>query len=258
MSINRRRFLSLGASVSLAALSAKSVSVAQQNSAKAKIQAVAFDAFPIFDPRPVSAQAEKLFPGKGEELMNAWRIRQFEYTWLRVAAKHYSDFWKVTEDALVFAAKMVKLELPDEKRRQLMESFLTLKPWSDVPPALKSLKESGIRLAFLSNFTPNMLNSCIKSSGLEGVFEYVLSTDQAKTYKPDPLAYQLGIDTFKLKRENILFAAFAGWDASGAKMFGYPTFWVNRLSLPNEELGVTPDGTGKTLTDLVNFINNQT
>jgi 2-haloacid dehalogenase len=32
------------------------------------------------------------------------------------------------------------------------------------------------------------------------------------------------IDAFTLKREEILFAAFAGWDAAGAKWFGYPTF----------------------------------
>ena len=65
----------------------------------------------------------------------------------------------------------------------------------------------------------------------------------------------MAIDAFKLKREEILFAAFAGWDAAGAKWFGYPTFWVNRLNLPGEELGVTPDATGQDLTDLVSFVN---
>jgi len=99
-----------------------------------------------------------------------------------------------------------------------------------------------------------MLEVGIENAGLEGVFEHVLSTDQIRAYKPDPRAYQMAIDAFKLKRKEILFAAFAGWDAAGAKWFGYPTFWVNRLNLPGEELGVTPDATGQDLTDLVSFV----
>jgi 2-haloacid dehalogenase len=52
--------------------------------------------------------------------------------------------------------------------------------------------------------TPDMLDSAIKSSGLEGIFEPSLSTDRVRVYKPDPRAYQMGIDAFTLKREEIL------------------------------------------------------
>ena len=99
-----------------------------------------------------------------------------------------------------------------------------------------------------------MLAANIKSAGLDGMFEHVLSTDQARTYKPDPRGYQLAIDALKLKREEILFAAFAGWDAAGAKLFGYPTFWVNRLRLPMEELDAVPDASGDNLSQLVQFL----
>ena len=112
-----------------------------------------------------------------------------------------------------------------------------------------------MRLGFLSNFTPAMLDAAIRSSGLGGVFEHVLSTDRVRTYKPDPRAYQLGLDAFRLPREQIVFAAFAGWDAAGAKRFGYPTYWVNRLQAPPEELGVpAADGAGHSLTDLLTFV----
>jgi 2-haloacid dehalogenase len=81
-----------------------------------------------------------------------------------------------------------------------------------------------------------------------------VSTDLARTYKPDPRAYQLGVDALGLPREQILFAAFAGWDAAGARRFGYPTFWVNRLQAPPEELGAPPDGVGASLDGLVAFV----
>ena len=86
--------------------------------------------------------------------------------------------------------------------------------------------------------------AAMKNSGLEGLFEDHLTTDRVKAFKPDPRAYQMGVDAFGLKKEEIAFAAFAGWDVAGAKWFGYPTFWVNRADAPLEELGVVPDGIG--------------
>ena len=82
----------------------------------------------------------------------------------------------------------------------------------------------------------------------------MLSTDRVNEYKPSPKAYQMGIDSLKLKKEEIAFAAFAGWDAAGAKWFGYPTFWVNRQNAPLEELDVAPDGIGTDMMGLVNFV----
>jgi len=252
MTLNRRQLLKLMAGGAVASLLGNSI--VSWAASKQDIKAIAFDAFPIFDPRPIFALVETLFPGNGKELSDAWRIRQFEYQWLRALSGQYVDFWQATEEGLLYAAKQLKLEMNTEKRDQLMNAYLNLKPWPDVVPALQSLKDSNIRLAFLSNMTPEMLNTNMHNSGLDKYFEHVISTDKAKTYKPDPRAYQLGVDTLKLKREEIAFAAFAGWDVAGAKWFGYPTFWVNRAGFPNEELGVTADGMGKNLVKLVDFV----
>lgn len=56
----------------------------------------------------------------------------------------------------------------------------------------------------------------------------------AASYKPDPRAYRLGLDALQLTRNEIVFAAFGGWDAAGATTFGYPTVWVNRFGQPME------------------------
>lgn len=239
--ITRRRFVA-GATGALAGVAWR----------PASIKAIAFDAFAIFDPRSVFALADAMYPGAG--LSDEWRTRQFEYTWLRVAARRYADFWHVTEDALVFAANRLKLTLSPGSRTTLMNEFLSLSVWPDAMPALESIKRSGVRLALLSNFTPRMLAANIANAGLHGIFEHVLSTDQVKSYKPDPRAYQIGMDALKTRRGEVLFAAFAGWDAAGAKLFGYPTFWVNRQKLPGEEMGASPDGSGETLEDLVEFL----
>jgi 2-haloacid dehalogenase len=242
MFISRREFLAVAAG-SAAAAAAPAIP---------RVKAVAFDAFAIFDPRPVFALADQMFPGVG--LSDEWRTRQFEYCWLRVCSGRYEDFWKVTADSLSFAIKKLKLDISTASRDRLLNGFLALRAWPDVVPALALMRKAGLRLALLSNFTPAMLDANVKSAGLGGVFHARVSTDSCKTYKPDPRAYQLGVSTLSLTREEILFVAFAGWDAAGAKQFGYPTYWANRQRLPPEELGVLPDASGESLDELTTLV----
>lgn len=252
MTMNRRTFMHLATASAAAGLIGQPL--ASRAAPVRRYQAVAFDAFPVFDPRPIFKLADTLFPGKGAELGNAWRTRQFEYQWLRALGGQYADFWRATEDALVFAAKGAQLDLTADKRDQLMQAYLQLNAWPDALPALRTLKESGVRLVFLSNMTRAMLETNIRHAGLDGLFEQVLSTDQIHSYKPDPKAYELGVKSLGLKREHIAFAAFAGWDVAGAKWYGYPTFWVNRLKSQPEALGAAADGMGSGLDELVRFV----
>ena len=250
--LNRRDFLQQTTAVIGGALAA--LPPASSVAGERGVQAVAFDAFALLDPRPVFTLADELFPGKGAELSNLWRTRQFEYTWLRTVAGQYADFWRVTEDALRFAARALKLDLDSPKRARLMNAYLELSTWPDVPSALRSLKAAGMRLAFLSNLPKRVLEACTENSGLKDLFEHFLSTDVVKHFKPAPQAYQMAVNAFGLKREAILFAAFAGWDAAGAKWFGFPTVWVNRLNSPMEELSVLPDAACHDLSDLAAFV----
>jgi len=217
------------------------------------VKAIALDGLAVFDTRPVAALAERIFPGRGEEVSALWRKQQFEYTWLRTLGQKYVDFFQVTEEALTFACKSLKLELTATDNDRLMQSHLELKAWPDALPALRKLKAKGLRMAFLSNFTITMLDRAVRNSGLEGLFESHMSTDRVRAFKPDPRAYEMAINSFGLRKDEIAFAAFGGWDAAGAKWFGYPTFWVNRAHAAAEELNVLPDGTGMDLNDLASF-----
>lgn len=252
MSLSRRELLAAAAPIAAGIITASSAPA--WAGVRPTIKAIGLDGFTTFDPRPVVARAEGYFPGKGTELGNLWRTRQFEYTWLRTLMDRYADFWQVTEEALVFAANSLRLDLTAEKRDGLMQAFLDIKAWPDAVPALQRLHEAGIRLAFLSNLTAAMLDAAVRNSRLDGLFEPHLTTDRVRAFKPDPRAYQMGIDGFGLRHDEIAFAAFGGWDAAGAKSFGYTTFWVNRAGTPVEELGFTPDWTGATLSEMADAL----
>src|SRR5580693_6587829 len=185
MPSDRREFLSR---IAISGLSLQSFS-ADAARLRKSIKAVAFDGFPILDPRPVFSLVDQLYPDKGVELSNIWRTRQFEYTWLRTLSGRYADFWQITNDALVFAAKALMVELTPEKHARLMDAYLKLRCWPDVPAALSAIKEARIGIAFLSNLTAEMLEAGIRNSQLGGMFDHVLSTDRVRAYKPDPRAY---------------------------------------------------------------------
>lgn len=252
MTHDRREFLRLAAVGVATGWLARAGDV--QGGVQSKIRAIAFDAFPIFDPRPVFALGEQWFPGRGAELGEAWRTRQFEYQWLRALSNQYVDFRQTADDSLAYAADLLRLDLTASQRTALTDGYFRLEAWPDVQPSLQALRSANVRLGLLSNATPAMLESGVRNSGLAGAFEHVLSTDRIRTYKPDPRAYQMAIDAFGLRKDEILFVAFAGWDAAGAKAFGYPTYWVNRMGLPIERLGAPPDGTGDGLRGLVDFV----
>lgn len=253
--MNRRRFVStfagaLGATV----LGDPGAEAQKQQDRPGAIKAVAFDGFVIFDPRSVEQRVEAQLPGKGAEFTNLWRMRQFEYCWLRTSGGRYADFWHVTEDALRYAAKSLKISLNGVQHDGLMEAYLKMTPWPDVGDGLAELRRRGIRLAFLSNLTAAMLDANLKAAGLSEFFEPHLTTDRVQAYKPSPRAYQMGPDVFRLEKREIAFAAFGGWDAAGAKWFGYPTVWVNRGGVPSDELDSQPDFVAKHFNELVEFV----
>ena len=82
----------------------------------------------------------------------------------------------------------------------------------------------------------------------------MLSADQVQTFKPSASIYALGPRAFKLAPAEILFVSSNGWDACGAAWYGYTAFWVNRLGMPLERLGVAPHGIGATLADAGRYL----
>lgn len=228
--------------------------MAKSSGSPPHIRAICFDLFTIFDPRSVVRAAESVVPHGAAELCAALRTRQFEYSWLLAAAARYADFDTVTEQALTYAARDRQVPLSAEQRRVIVDAHSRLDAWPDTRAHLFAWKRAGLRLAPLSNYSPAMLERLIDHAKLGGVFDVLISSDAAKTFKPSPRAYELGPSLLGLDRREIAFAAFGGWDAAGAKWFGFPTFWVNRLSVTEEALAPAPDATGPTLAELATFV----
>ena len=202
-------------------------------------RAFVFDAYgTLFDVHSIVDTARAITPDP-QALSLLWRQKQLEYTWLRSLMERYEDFWVVTGQALRYAMRRLGITATEAQVATLMDAYLTLLPFPEVPSALRAL--AGTPLAILSNGSPRMLESAVRSSGLDGVFAHVLSGDAIAMYKPSPRVYEMASRVLGVEPGEILFVSSNGWDVAGASSFGFRTCWCNRANAPAEELEVTPD-----------------
>jgi len=218
-----------------------------------EIDALVFDAYgTLLDVHSVATLAEGLVPGNGSALSRLWRTKQLEYTWwqslMATPAHPRADFAAVTAAALDYALAALRLALSAGDRQRLCDAYLTLSPFPDVAAAIRALAPRPRWI--LSNGTLAMLEPAVRHAGLAADLDGVLSVDAAGIYKPSPRVYQLAVDRLRLPRARIGFVSSNGWDAIGAKAFGFTAFWINRTGAPVDRHGPAPDRVIATLADL--------
>ena len=199
-----------------------------------------FDAFgTLFQVTMPVAALDQETNGQGEALLNLWRKKQLEYTWLRGLMGAWVDFDQVTEDALNYATQTLGIQ-NDRLPEILMPIYRQPTIFDDVLICLAFLKEQDVKTAILSNGTPAMLQAGIQKTGLDQYLETALSASKAQTFKVSPKVYQMALNHFAVPQEEVWFFSSNAWDIAGASHFGLTTIWVNRAQQVFEELGTKP------------------
>ena len=193
------------------------------------------------------------FPNHSVKVSNSWRIKQLEYSWLRNIMHEYIDFWQITKDALDFALE--ENQIKNEKLRQrLLDVYWNLSAYPEAQDVLTTLKANNIQTGILSNGSKQMLNSAVVSANLKNYLDKIISIDGIEIYKPDTKVYQMVIDQFNCKIEEVLFISSNGWDIAGASKFGFTTLWVNRNLIPKDRLTFMPNKITNNLSTIPNIL----
>jgi 2-haloacid dehalogenase len=255
---DRREFVKLtGATAAVVGAALAASPAAGQTGGQFKgVKALAFDAYgTLFDVFSVTALCEQLFPGKGNQVAQIWRAKQLQYSLLRSLMGRHRDFWGLTEDGLVWASKSLQLDLTADKKKQLMDSYLSLAAFPDVKPGLEALKRQGVKLAILSNGEPKMLEAAAKSAGIRDVLDEIISVEEVKIFKVSPRVYNLGPERMKVTNPELGFISANSWDINGAASAGLNTFWIQRTTAEvPEELGFQSGAVVKAITDLAPLV----
>ncbi len=217
------------------------------------IKACVFDAYgTLFDVHSaVGKYRDRLADPDGVSAL--WRQKQLQYTWLRSLMARYEDFSTVTAQALDFALESFQVN-DANLRADLVQAYLELEAYAEVPAMLRALKAKGIRTAILSNGSPKMLAAAVRASGLEAALDAVISVHDLRIYKPDQRVYALASDHFGLPPEAVSFQSSNAWDANGAAVFGFKVVWVNRFAQAPERLPGNPTVELRDLTGLAELV----
>lgn len=214
------------------------------------IAACVFDAYgTLFDVASAAARCSDVLGAQTAPLSTLWRDKQLQYTWLRGLQGLHTDFHQVTGDALDFALETLRVEVPGLRER-LMNLYLTLDAFPEVPGVLRRLKDAGMRTAILSNGSPTMLAAAVESAHIGDLLDAVISVEEVGVFKPHPKVYRRAIERLGVPAERIAFQSSNAWDAWAASAFGMRAVWCNRYGQRPERLPGAPDAEIRTLAEL--------
>tara|TARA_Y100001949_G_scaffold47358_1_gene39172 strand:+ start:341 stop:1003 length:663 start_codon:yes stop_codon:yes gene_type:complete len=217
------------------------------------IKAIIFDVYgTLFDVNSAAEKCKGKIGDKWENFANYWRTTQLEYTWLRSLMNRHKDFWKITEDSLDKSMKFFKID--NSMRNDLLDLYKVLSPFSEVKETLKKLKNRDLKLAILSNGTPSLLENLVKNNNLENIFDDIFSIEEVGIFKPDSKVYDLPVNKYKIKKDEVLFLSANTWDVSGGGNYGYNSVWVNRNKNIFDNLDYQPLNEIHDLSELLEII----
>ena len=214
------------------------------------IRACVFDAYgTLFDFASAAAGCRDVLGDRAAPLTALWRDKQLQYSWLRAVQGLHADFWQVTGDALDFALEALHLR-EAWLREPLMNLYLTLAAFPEVPPVLRSLKAAGLTNAILSNGSPPMLRAAVANAGLGELLDHTLSVEEVGVCKPHPRVYQLPVDRLGVPARSIALQSSNAWVAYAALASGMQIVWCNRYGQRADGLPGAPDREVKSLAEL--------
>lgn len=195
-----------------------------------------FDAFgTLFKTSEVKAELMQIAGDKTDNLINVWRSKQLQYTWLRNEMNQYKPFSTVTREALDYSMRLNGIT--DEKVFDiLLPLYDTPQLIDGVKALLKALKDNGKTVAILSNGTRSMLDNGVQLTGIQYYVDHILSVDDIGIYKPRPAVYQMALDKLDATTEELIFFSSNQWDVSGASNFGLDACWINQYGETKEGL----------------------
>lgn len=140
----------------------------------------------------------------------------------------YQSYRKVLESVVErFGERFGFKPAPDEVRA-LHQSVPSWRPFPDTITALQRLHKRH-KLAVISNIDDDLFSETSKQLGVE--FDFVITAQQARSYKPAVNNFQLALQTMGLSPDRLLHAAQSIYhDVIPAQSLGITSVWVNRKS----------------------------
>ncbi|MCX8103171.1 MAG: HAD family hydrolase [Candidatus Bipolaricaulota bacterium] len=128
-----------------------------------------------------------------------------------------------------------------------------LKLFPEARAVLEALR-GRFRLGMISNGPSDVQRYKIKLFDLEREFDPIVISGEIGVAKPDPAIFRRAVELARVLPSEALYVGDSPiYDITGAKSIGMKMIWVNRNSLPTENLEIKPDGVVRDLWELLAF-----
>jgi 2-haloacid dehalogenase len=221
-----------------------------------QVQALTFDLFgTVLDlDGSLTPRIGEWLRGKKSDVDSAafwreWRYRQrIEQYHDNIVAMGHSGYLTVVRRAGVYVAELFDVRATSAEIDRLMTAWQDLRPFADVLPALKRLKER-FKLVALSNGERAYLDHLVRNR-IGWNFDAVISVEIVGAFKPHPGVYRRGAADIGLEVGQCMMVSANSFDVMGARMCGMRGAYVNRYALPYEDTPFRPDVTVNNFTAL--------
>ncbi|HEX4986119.1 MAG TPA: haloacid dehalogenase type II [Burkholderiales bacterium] len=178
---------------------------------------------------------EKGWNGRPDAFVTWWRRTHFENSMIdALLHREHTPYREIGHRAVAYTLDRAGIAYTMDEVRFLVAQIEQLKPFPDVPDALRRLK-SRYRIVVLSNGDPDMLENAKAAHGI--AFDAVISVAEANSFKPHVATYTKAAQIVDVRMDEVLFVANHAFDCIGAKSAGMHTAFIDRRQRP---FGMTP------------------
>jgi 2-haloacid dehalogenase len=189
---------------------------------RSRPQVVAFDVNEtLLDLAPVRAALVEA--GEPETLLPT----VFARTLLTGFAAAAVGSWCRFRDAFDAALAQVS-DLSAERRAGVADAFGELAPHPDVEPALRRLREAGVRVVTLSHGSPGVAEAGLARGGISPLVDRSLTSESIRAWKPSREVYLWAAGVCDVSPDRMALVAAHGWDVQGAQRAGLTGAWFPR------------------------------
>ena len=213
---------------------------------------LAFDVYgTLIDTHGVLSKLEKIIGAKAKEFSHTWREKQLEYSFRRGLMQNYENFAICTKHALDYTSKYYKFSLTKEQKHELLDAYRTLPAFKDVENGLTCLKRANFRLYAFSNGSAEAIETLLIAAGIRNFFLGVISTDDIRSFKPNPAVYSHFLRKSESSGSNAWLISSNPFDVIGAISAGMNAAWVQRSrEAIFDPWGIEPTITVRSLVEL--------
>lgn len=154
-------------------------------------------------------------------------VEEFFKCDIELVSRRYQPYKQILEECLITTAEKYNVVLSEDLIKSFIITFAKSPPFPDVIYGLRLIRRLSYGTCILSNTDRDLAD--ITLAGIRELFDYVITAEDLKTYKPKLEAFTKAYEVLAINPENVVHvSAYPEYDLIPASKLGAKTVLVDR------------------------------